>query len=256
MKIFSRIFHRPSQTIQMELDSGGHKLPYVFRPASKAGKPLLIVLHGNGNNKIPSKFCSPEYNVLLPLDQYGIKNNGCWFLGENGDFFVFNMLKSLIHKLRARAEIGPMLYFWGSSMGGYAALLFALVMEGHAAFCHIPQINLQDSSWYRKNHVFIDFIFGNDFKKHPWRNLSEMVLKHEGRMPLLFLSFNRFDRPGYIEDHLLPLQKVLEQKKLNYFLQIHPQYGHANHQSVAQHVANFKLYENEIKNNAENIIPS
>lgn len=251
MNFFSKLFNRSEEILHEEYNEKGHKIPYLYRPAKKRNKPLLVVLHGNGNNKTPSRFVSPDYNVLLPLDRYGIKNNGCWFLGENGDFFFFNILKNLISRLRSSPHIGSDLFFWGSSMGGYASFLFSLLMDAQAAFCHIPQTNLHNSAWYKKNKVFIDKIFGEDDSKHPWRDLPSMVIKHTKNFPLFFLSFNRFDRPNYLDEHLWPLLRALDQKKCNYFLQIHPQKGHANHQSVATHVANFQIYAQEIKENKQ-----
>lgn len=255
MNFLKSFFSRPEEKLYEERDSEGHVLPYAFRPAKESGKPILVILHGNGNNKQPSRFQSKDYNILVPLDRYGVKNNGCWFLGEKGDFFLMRLLEKIIGRLRSGENADAHLYFWGSSMGGYAALLFSMLMRGHAAFCHIPQINLYNSRWYEKNHVFIDFIFGNDEKKHPWRNLASLILTHSTPLPLPFLSFNRFDRPGYMEEHLWPLLKALDQKNSNYFLQIHPQHGHAIHQSVAMQVENFKTYMKEISANAngENI---
>lgn len=250
MKFFQRIFKKSEEQLHEIADSAGHRMPYAFRPAQKPGKPLLVMLHGNGGNKAPSKFASHDYNVLLPLDRYGIKNNGCWFLGENGDFFFLRMLSELITELRARPETGSGLYFWGSSMGASAALLLALQLGANAAFCHIPQTNLYNSHWYCKNRAFIDHIFGNDKLAHPWRNLTRLVAEHDGKLPLLFLSFNRFDRPHYLEEHLWPLIQALNKREANYFLQIHPQTGHALHQTAATHIANFKNYAREIAANS------
>lgn len=256
MKFFKKFFKKNEEKLNIMEDEAGHRLPYAFRPASEPGKPLLVMLHGNGNNKSPSKFASPDYNVLLPLDKYGIKNNGCWFLGENGDFFMLRMLETLISTLLSRNAAENRLFFWGSSMGATAALLLALRMEAQAAFCHIPQTNLYDSHWYAKNHVFIDHIFGDDQKKHPWRNLVQLAREHQGKMPLLFISFNRFDRPFYLDEHLWPLIHALNKKGANYFLQIHPQEGHAIHQTAAEHVANFKTYAKEIAANDQQNINS
>lgn len=250
MKLFQKFFKKSEEKLRIMKDGEGHELPYAFRPAPEPGKPLLVMLHGNGSNQSPSKFASPDYDVLLPLDRYGIKSNGSWFLGEKGDFFLLRMLEKLIVELRARDATARELFFWGSSMGAYAALLLALRMEAQAAYCHIPQTNLFDSHWYAKNHVFIDFIFGDDKKQHPWRNLVQLAYEHKGKMPLLFISFNRFDRPFYLDEHLWPLIHALNKKGANYFLQIHPQAGHAMHQTAATHVANFKTYAREITANA------
>lgn len=235
--------------LQYLMDVKGHKLPYVFKPAPKRGCPLLVVLHGNGNNKRPSQFISPEYNILMPLDQYGYKKNGCWFLGENGDFFIFELCKRLISEFRKRPEIKNDLYIWGSSMGGFASLLLGLTLEAHAVFCHIPQTNLYNAHWYLKNKTSIDLVFGQDNYSHPYRNLADLIKNHEGKFPLFFLSFNRFDRPFYNEENLNPLLEAMNSRNVNYALILHPQKGHSLHQKVADHVAWFSFYKHEIEDN-------
>lgn len=241
MPFIKNLFAKKEHPLR-EWRDGSHCLPYMFRPAKNPDSPLLVVFHGNGNNSVPSKFHSDHYNVLCPLDRYGVKGNGCWFLGERNDFFMLKMIGDLIGELAAKSN--GSIYFWGSSMGGYAAIIYGLLFQARAVFCHIPQTNLHNSHWYQKNRPFIEWIF--DSKDHPYRDIPKLVRGHKGIFPLFFLSFNRFDRPFYNEEHLAPMQKALDDMGKNYALLIHPYEGHANFQSVAQQVANFELYKGEI----------
>lgn len=232
-------------------DSRGHILPYCLKKSPVPGAPLLVILHGNGNNQNIAKFRSDAYNILCPLDCYGWRKLGSWYLGEHGDFFVKNLLIELISQVRAEPEIGKELYFWGSSMGGYAAILFGMLLEAHAIFAHIPQTNFIDAHWYETNKTFIDFIFKEDDNDHPYRDLARFVLTHRGKFPLFFLSFNRFDRPYYNAENMDPLINSLNKIDKNYFLIVHPQHGHKKYHNLAHYVAFFKVYAKEIMDNFE-----
>lgn len=233
-------------------DNDGHVLPYCFKKSPIPGSPLLVIMHGNGNNKNIAKFRSDEYNILCPLDCYGWRKLGSWYLGEHGNFFVKDLLIKLISEVLSMPNVGKELYLWGSSMGGYAAILYGMLLEAHAIFAHIPQTNFIDSHWYETNKTFIDFIFGENGTIHPYRDLAQFALTHKGKFPLFFLSFNRFDRPFYNAENMDPLIESLNKIDKNYFLIVHPQQGHKKYHSLAHYAAFFKVYAKEIRENFEN----
>lgn len=236
---------KKEEKLQLWQDASGHRLPYVFRPSPKPDRPLLLILHGNGFHERPSQYKSDDYNILIPLDRYGFKGQGCWYLGENGDFFVQKMLLDLVRHIEAQYGLEKR-YIWGSSMGGYASILTGLLLEAHAVFAHIAQTNLRNSAWYKEHKKRIDFIFGPDNGKHPLRDLVETVKAHQGLFPLFLLSFNRYDYPNYNAEHMTPLVNCLEEKNLNYLLLIHPQRGHRINVKSADLVNYFSVYDKEI----------
>lgn len=229
-------------------DGRGHELPYVFRPARCPARPLLVILHGSGFHERPTQFRSEDYNILAPMDRYGCGGRGGWYLGEGGDFFTMPMLLDLIRSIQSAHGLDR-LYLWGSSMGGYAAILAGLLLEASAVFAHIPQTNLRDSAWQRQNRAKVDFVFGDDSGRHEWRDLARTVKCHQGIFPLFLLSFNRFDFPRYNEEQMEPFIKCLNEKNLNYMLLIHPQAGHCINLKSADLVGYFAIYEKEIEEN-------
>lgn len=231
-------------------DEHGHELPYVFRPTAHASRPLLVILHGSGFHERPTQFKSDAYNILAPMDRYGHEGRGSWYLGEKGDFFILPMLLGLIRHIQSQEGLDK-LYIWGSSMGGYAAILSGLQLEADAVFAHIPQTNPCGSAWHTQNRISVDFVFGNDACRHPWRNLVQTINSHRGIFPLFLLSFNRFDYPNYNEEQMLPLIKCLNEKNLNYMLLVHPQSGHSINVKSADLVNYFAIYEKEIAKNHE-----
>lgn len=227
-------------------------LKYSFRQAKRKNSPLLLILHGNGNNQRPSRYYSPDYNILCPLDTYGHRHLGSWFLGEHGDFFVLDLLVNLVKNLLKSDQIKNEVYIFGSSMGGYAAIILGLLLKAHAVFAHIPQTNLRDSHWYQVNKTFIDFIFKPGDYSHPFRNLTSYLLTVKSSFPLFFLSFNRFDRQFYNDEHMTPFVQTLDRLNKNYLLLVNPCHGHNLPLKSAHYIQYFADYQKEIQANFDN----
>ena len=122
-------------------------MKFLFRPANDIRVArTLIILHGHGANKSYSKFHDSNWNVIIPLDEYGTDNLGSWWLGENGDFKTFHLLQNLIKILNNYFKFSS-LYFWGSSMGGYGAIVHGFLLKAFAIYAHIPQIKLSDTEY-------------------------------------------------------------------------------------------------------------
>lgn len=55
-------------------------------------------------------------NQLFILDDFGYKKQGSYYLGENGDWFLPNMIESLIKTIKAKNNIKQVVMI-GSSKG-------------------------------------------------------------------------------------------------------------------------------------------
>lgn len=123
-------------------DEQGRKLYYVIRLAKDPKNArTLFILHGHQHNAKASSFTDENWNVVCPIDNFGYEQCGSWWLGENNDFFVKELMLRLIEKVKEITG-GHRLYFWGSSMGGYGAILYGLLTGAEAIFAHIPQTKL------------------------------------------------------------------------------------------------------------------
>ncbi len=239
---------QPNDTVEIATDTRGHQMPFVVRPGTNPTEcRTLVVLHGHGANTVPSKFISPEWNVILPFDRYGYEGLGSWWLGEHGDFFVADLVQQVVEETRDRLGGDRGLYFWGSSMGGYGALLQGLLMEADGVFAHIPQTRLKGSR-YTDNPIqrsFLGPVIGQS--KHPWLDLATLLPEFEPhRSPVFFLSQNRFDFPQYVEEHCLHFVNACVRAGFNFHLEIQPKRGHKLYTNVARTVALFDRFGDDI----------
>lgn len=208
----------------------------------------LVILHGHGANKNYAKYFSEEWTVICPLDKYGTEGFGCWWLGENGDFFVFNLLQNLIQQLKEQYEL-KQLYFWGSSMGGYGAILHGIIANAHAVYAHMPQIKLRGTDYTDgANSKFYTPIFGDQAHKS-YIDLVEFISKvQNNNLPVLFLSQNVFDYTNYVKQHFFPLIQVLENKRAAFQVEMNLEKGHKLYKSISQSVELFEENLSKIQN--------
>jgi hypothetical protein len=239
---------QPYDTIEVATDPDGHEMPFVVRPGTNPEEcRTLVVLHGHGANTVPSKFVSPDWNVIVPFDRYGYQGLGSWWLGEDGKFFVADLLQQVVEETRERFGGDRGLYFWGSSMGGYGAILQGLLMEADAVFAHIPQTRLRGTQYTERptQRTFLDPVLGDS--RHAWIDLASLLAEFEPRRaPLFFLSQNRFDYPKYLEQHCLHFVNACIRGGFNFHLEVQPKQGHKLYTNVARTVALFDRFHDDI----------
>jgi hypothetical protein len=129
-------------------DAKKRKLYYRFTPAALVSNfvPLIVVLHDEGGAVSPH-FEHKMWNVLTPLDNFGYENRGSCWLGEKGDFFVKDLLQTLIHQIAEEYECEEHIYLYGTSMGGYGAILHGILCKANAVYADTPLIRLQETSY-------------------------------------------------------------------------------------------------------------
>ena len=128
-------------------DDNKRKLFYCFTPAAIASNfvPLIVILHEEGRAEA-TNFEHKMWNVLTPLDNFGYENRGSCWLGKKGDFFVKDLLQKLIHEIAEEYECEDHIYLYGSSMGGYGAILHGILCKANAVYAHAPHIRLQETN--------------------------------------------------------------------------------------------------------------
>lgn len=230
-------------------DEQGHRLPWVLRLAERPQEArTLLVLHGRGANETPARFVSPAWNVLAPLDRYGEGGHGSWWLGEAGDFFVARLLHTLVRQVRAEIGRDRGLYVWGSSMGGYGAILHGTLLRAHAVYAHIPQIRLRGTAYTdgSRKHCY-DAVLG-ELPQHPYIDLAAFVGRRPSdKVPMFFLNQNRFDYRLYLEQHCLHFVAACNAAGHAYQLNIDPLPGHRLYRKVAETVSLFDRFDTEIR---------
>lgn len=97
---------------------------YTNNKVSKRPKcQNLIHFARTSCNAKASSFTDENWNVVCPIDNFGYEQCGSWWLGENNDFFIKELMLRLIEKVKEITG-GHRLYFWGSTINGGMALFY------------------------------------------------------------------------------------------------------------------------------------
>jgi predicted alpha/beta-fold hydrolase len=217
---------------------------FKFTKAEENNKPILFILHGHGHSGGPSNFQSPNWNVVCPMDQFGVDKQGSWFLGEDGDLFWIEAMAKLISWIRNESGTGR-LYFWGSSMGGYAGIVHGRLNNATAVYANVPQTLLL-SSQYSKNGMDKYFapIFGNALEENKHYNDLNQFFTSRTRTKY-FLCFNQLEGGNYFEEQGIKFISHLNKLKQKFYLEVRPTAAHAKNHGLSESINLFKKYAND-----------
>lgn len=221
-----------------EIKEGDKVMPFVLRLSKNPGTTrALVILHGHGSNQSFAKFRSDDWTVIAPLDKYGTDGLGSWWLGENGDFFTYRLLQALIATLKERYSL-PSIYFWGSSMGGYGAILHGITCKAMAVYAHMSQVKLRQTDYTDgENAKFYKPIFSKEQQEsgHIFMDLCKYIgTVNRRKSPVLFLSQNSKDYPNYVRQHFLPLIEACDCLGYRYSVNMSMVEGHKIHLNIAR----------------------
>lgn len=234
--------------IEKEISDGKHRMPFEIKVGKNSKeKKGLFILHGHGANKKYARFYDDEWIIISPLDIYGTEGLGSWWLGEKGNFFTFRLLQELVLRVREEYNI-EQVFFWGSSMGGYGAILHGTICKADAIYAHMPQVKLIGTDYTDGvNSKFYLPIFNTE--KSQYESLLDFLVNVDKKeSPVYFLSQNVFDYPKYVSQHFIPLVGVLDSKGLAYSVEMNLEEGHKIFRNVVNTVDNiFKPNFDKIK---------
>lgn len=228
--------------LQQEIfEWNGRSIEYYLAAAAAQDRPILVILHGHGYGAIPAKFRSPSWNVLCPMDRFGNGGLGSWYLGEQGDLFWLGAMSEIIRKVRERVGIGR-IYFWGSSMGGYGALLHGYRNGASAIYANIPQTILLGSAYSDGGmRKYFEPIFGSDGESSSFNDLRNIYLSRS-RMAV-FLCFNQLERANYLNEQCMPFISHLHAMRQRFYLEVRPLDGHGKNHGISETLRLFSLYK-------------
>jgi len=230
------------------IDDGKRKLFYRFSPSKKNSfnAPLLVILHGHGT-KLATKFQRDGWNVLSPVDHFGYEGNGCWWLGENGDFFVKELLQKLIKQKASEYNSENNIYFYGSSMGGYGAILHGILCGARAIYANVPQIKLLGTNYSENSSIrkSFEYIFGNNTLEFKENNLLNW-LDSERKFPVFYLCENIIEEKAslsnYLKEHTLSFLNQCYKYQIKSHFEILPQEGHTKNYGIKEVIDKFMRF--------------
>lgn len=189
-----------------------------FRCQNEDCDKLLVFLPSvNGKDIYPyyprmswGEELSKTYNVLYisdpfqPLLQYKVPM-GSWFISPDGDF-TLDILAKKIDRLIIQLEVKDVL-FYGSSMGGYAAIILSSLVQGSKAVAECPQL-------YLEKHPGSGYVCENILKKNISVNeIEPLYFLIGGRSKSIKIVCSVFDH--HYSRHVLPFLQDIKDSDQN-----------------------------------------
>jgi len=228
-------------------DGQGRTLEYVVRPAlDPPNAPTIVVFHGAAFNQQPSKLASPSWNVISPLDRTGDDGQGSDWVGRSDDPFLIDLVCRAIADARASFGGDRGLYTWGTSIGGFGALLYGILCDATAVRCMLPTVRLWGVP-YRKSHREERNLIRAGAGKGPYDDLVELVRTGvPWRMPFISIVENRWDGARLHEEHSLDLVAACAERGVGFHLEVLPQSGHFPLEAAYQGMEFFERFQENI----------
>jgi hypothetical protein len=216
----------PHTNVDRYIDSDGREFGYVHVPHEGA-RGLVVhfsAFFGAWGNKKPYRDnfrgyfhrmkmlgTATEHNWLFLCDQYGPFDNGTYYTGAKGDFFVERAMSHLIDTHLRRTGCGSdELVTVGSSMGATAALKFGLMHSAKAVVAISPHIDLDICASRQNRMREVAFICpdGDPLAPHNHRYTrqirSMLAEDRSAPLPSLFIQ-SCADDDGVHSEQVVPL---------------------------------------------------
>jgi hypothetical protein len=157
----------------------------------------------------------PDHDWLFLCDEYGADENGTYYTGEAGDFFVERAMLDVIGTIMKTSGITPAsVVTAGSSMGATAALKFGIMLGLRGIVAISPHVDLDicASQQGRWRHVALICPDGDPLAVHNHvftRQVAALVAQpaRMGLLPRLYLQACR-DDDGVFKQQVEPLRSA------------------------------------------------
>lgn len=211
-------------------DDSGKEMWFRLAPARQSPRdaPIYLVLHGHGTTARPTFYAEPKWNVIAPMDNFGLGGKGSWWIGENGDNSTSELLTKVIRKSKQilNSNDDTILCIYGSSMGGYGAILNGNKLSAKAVYANVPQIKLLDSTYSELGmKKYFEAALGI-VPNEKFNDLNNFIKQVDGDLPLFFICENRFGQKDYLNQQAMSFVNTLNELNINYHLEIVPTSGH------------------------------
>ena len=228
----------------------GKTMWFRLKPAREnpGQAPIYLILHGHGTTSRPTLYAEAKWNVIAPIDNFGEGNKGSWWLGEDGDHSTSELLNKVVSKSKKilNSNNDVILCIYGSSMGGYGAILNGPKLGAKAVYANVPQIKLLGSTY---SELGMKTYFEAALGKNPnnkFNDLNNFIKDVDGELPLFFICENRFGQRNYLRQQAMSFVSTLDELELNYHLEIVPTSGHNKNLGLREVRALFEKFIPEL----------
>jgi len=241
---------KEDELVHFVTDENGKKMWFRLKPARENPEkaPIYLILHGHGTTSRPTLYAEVKWNVIAPIDNFGEGNKGSWWLGEGGDHSTSELLAKVVSKskelLNSNSDV--VLCIYGSSMGGYGAILNGQRLGAKAVYANVPQIKLLGSTY---SELGMKKYFQTALGTSPdekYNDLNNFIRNADGDLPLFFICENRFGQRDYLTQQAMSFVSTLNELELNYHLEIVPTSGHNKNLGLREVRALFEKFIPEL----------
>lgn len=214
----------------------GRTIEYFCCPALRTDAPVLFILHGHDFAAAPANFRNDNYHVVCPMDRFGINQGGCWWLGEDEDFFWIEAMSKIVTEFREKGASD--VFFWGSSMGGFGALLHGYLNHAKAVYANVPQTILLGSA-YSESGMKKYFLKIFRDKSNKFNDLRNIIKAPRGKY---FLCFNQLEKNNYFKEQGLNFVSHLNDIGAEFYLEVRPIASHGKNHGFLETLGLFEKY--------------
>lgn len=173
---------------------------YVFRNGGRESDALVVVFSGFSKMGKPPRYNYAEtlrdlrVHQLFVLDDTGYNKAGSYYLGENGNWFVPDLVCELIEKVRRECGAKKLIAA-GSSKGGTAALLYGLKTGADVIVSGAPQYRLATYLSIARHRPILEAILGGVTEEgiaRLNRVLEDEIILHadDAEKPVIYLHYS------------------------------------------------------------------
>lgn len=219
------------------------RLRYLLKTNSSSDT-LVVCFSGFGNGgsakyNYINTLKMVNVNKLFILDDFGYNKTGSYYLGENGDWFLPDMIVGLIKKIQTESRIKHLLMV-GSSKGGSAALFYSIKMEADACIIGAPQYFIGDYLSIDKHIPILEGIMGNTSSESVQklnRVMRDCVQSSFQHKPKVYIHYSPYEHtyPEHIVDMIGDLERC------GYTVYKDADYDYTDHGEVAKYFPRYLL---------------
>ena len=207
MKSIKSCLNRIMYVIHIQMSERKYnRLKYIFNKCLESNILVVVFSGFPGNTKAKYNYMRTlkglNCNKLFLLDDFGYKKRGAYYLGEDGDFYVQDLVRELVLKIKDELNINCIITA-GSSKGGTSAIYHGLRVSADA-----PQYFIGDYLNTDSHQNILKGIVGADVEL-----LNGIVKKeiqnYDAQKPKIYLHYSRKEHTysEHISDLISDMEK-------------------------------------------------
>lgn len=212
------------------------KLTYLYQ--SGKSDTLVVSFSGFAGNASArynyiNTLCDLNAHRLFILDDFGYEKQGSYYLGEDGNWFLPEMIVELIDEIRSKNNIDHLVMI-GSSKGGTAALYYSI--KTNADYCVIgaPQYFIGDYLSIDRHLPIMKGIMGNA-EPESVQKLNDVIKNcinsATSPKPQVFIHYSPSEHT--YQEHIVDMISNLKANSFEVFED--SDYDYSDHSDVAKH---------------------